>query len=296
MAGVVGRFGGLPLVGIDDDEIDPVGRHPHLLRPHRTGRRDALDLRDDEAAVVARRQGDVQGAEIAALVLHRDVAVLVRRGAADDRHVGRDVREMQPLLAAEFDQADDVVLGCGVHLAAMAARIDEGVEPDLGQHAGALSGGVADHVEQNAARHVIGGQVVGADHLPDLGRFPVRRTARVRSRDDPAHQARLGQPVDPVDPVHVARRDGQEQVQIAGMPGGVEGFADGFQGEIGRSEAARRTDRDGSAVGDALHGFLGRDDSGRHGGKSPLFFVSLIKCLPRLDSPQKGFDGGTGAN
>jgi hypothetical protein len=54
------------------------------------------------------------------------------------------------------------------------ARIDEGVEADLGQHARALGGRLAVHVEQDAGRNVVGGELVVADHLPDLRRLGSR--------------------------------------------------------------------------------------------------------------------------
>ena len=64
----------------------------------------ALDLGDHEAAAVARGERQIERAERRGLVLHRDVAARVGGGAADDRDVGRDVAEVQPLLAVELDQ------------------------------------------------------------------------------------------------------------------------------------------------------------------------------------------------
>ena len=104
---VVERLGRLQLVGIDDHEVDEMPRHPHVVRPQRPRRRHPLHLRDDEPAVVADRDRLVEPAEIGALVLVGEVAVLVRRGRPDDRHVRDDVREVQPGLAAELDAADD---------------------------------------------------------------------------------------------------------------------------------------------------------------------------------------------
>ena len=45
----------------------------------------------------------------------------------------------------------------GIHGAAFAVGIDEGVEADLGDDAGPLGGGLAHHVEHDAGGHVVGG-------------------------------------------------------------------------------------------------------------------------------------------
>jgi hypothetical protein len=62
--------------------------------------RKLADLRDDLAAAVSRGHGHRQHLALDGLALHRDVPVLVRGGAADDRHVDREGVEQQPFPAA----------------------------------------------------------------------------------------------------------------------------------------------------------------------------------------------------
>jgi hypothetical protein len=117
---VVGRLRGLQLVGIDDDVIDQHARHAHVMRLQRAVLHDALHLRDDDAAIVARGQRLLQAAEIGALVLIGQVAALVRRGGADDRDIRRDGRKIQPLLALELLDTDNrLARGAVVHGAAL---------------------------------------------------------------------------------------------------------------------------------------------------------------------------------
>ena len=132
---------------------------------------DALDLGDDDAAIVVRSQRLLQPAEIGAFMLIGQVAALVGRGGADDRDMRRDGRKIEPLLAVELLDAHDRIAGGRVHRAALMARVGEGVEADLGQHARPLGGRLAMHVEQDAGRDIVGGDRIVADHLPDLRRL-----------------------------------------------------------------------------------------------------------------------------
>ncbi len=74
----------------DDDAIDQHARHLDLARVERAAIGDALDLRDDDAATVVRRHRDRQGLERQRLVLHREIAVGVGGGRADDSDLDRD--------------------------------------------------------------------------------------------------------------------------------------------------------------------------------------------------------------
>ena len=89
---VVGRQRRLQLVGRDDDVVDQHAGHTHVMRLQRAVLDDALHLRDDDAAIVARRQRLFEPAEIGAFVLVGEVAALVGGGGADDRDVGHDRR------------------------------------------------------------------------------------------------------------------------------------------------------------------------------------------------------------
>ncbi len=91
---IVERLRRLLLVGIDDDVIDQHARHAHVMRLQRAFLGDALDLRDDDAAIVAGGQRLIETAEIGALVLIGQVAALVGGRRADDRHLRHDRLEI----------------------------------------------------------------------------------------------------------------------------------------------------------------------------------------------------------
>ena len=117
------------------DAIDEDARNLHVLRLDRSLRDDALDLRDDDAAVVVRGHRLRQVVEQSAIPLHADVAERVGARAADERDVDRRRLVEQPLLAFDFDELDDVVRRDVVDLAAAESRIDVRMEADLGEKA-----------------------------------------------------------------------------------------------------------------------------------------------------------------
>ncbi len=94
--GVIGGGRGLQLVRGLDDDVDQDPGHAHVMGFERAALRDALDLRDDEAARGAGRKRHLHRAQRRALLLEAEVAVLVGRGGADDGHIGLDRGEMQP--------------------------------------------------------------------------------------------------------------------------------------------------------------------------------------------------------
>lgn len=65
-------------------------------------------------------------------------------------------------------------------------------------------------------------------------------------------QPRLGDVVDALDAVEIARRDRQHHGQSARMLLGLEPRADGAQHRVGNGEAGRGTDRDDGVVGNLL--------------------------------------------
>ena len=81
---VVERLRRLLLVGIDDDVVDQHAGHADIVRPERAVLGDALDLRNDDAAIVAGGERLVETAEIGAFVLVGEIAALVGGGGADD--------------------------------------------------------------------------------------------------------------------------------------------------------------------------------------------------------------------
>ena len=101
----------LGLLG-DDDAVDEDAGDLHLPRIERAALGDALDLRDDDAARVARRHRDREAFERERLALHRDVAVGIGGGAAHDADVDRERAVEQVLLAVERHQRDEVLGAC----------------------------------------------------------------------------------------------------------------------------------------------------------------------------------------
>ena len=194
-------------------------------------------------------------------MLHGDIAALVGRGAADDRDLGRQVREMQPGVLGEIDDMHDLATAPGrrVHFAAVEARIDERVQPDLGQYSGTLGGGIARHVVEHAGGQVIGGDLVAADHLPDRRRRQRRGAARERAGDDRVDQAGPGQMIDALHAIHVAGRDRREDREAARLLFRAITLADRLQHEVRAIQPGRRADRHHRIVGNEL-GRIGRGD------------------------------------
>lgn len=186
-------------------------------------------------------------------------------GAANDGDVGRDRREVEPRVAVEVGAADDRLCGGRVvHGAALVLGVDEGIEADLGEHARPLGRGIADHVVEDSARHVVGRDRVVADQAPDRRHRQGRRAGGQGARDHAGEQAGPREMVDPLDPVHVAGSDGVQRRQSARTARVLETLADGAQHAVGAAEATRRADRDHGAIGDQRRRFVRRDHAG-HG-------------------------------
>ena len=237
--GVKRGLRGLPLLRLDDHEIDQHAGHVNGHRLQRAGVGKPLDLGDHDAAVVARGQRLIERTEVGALVLPGDVAAIVGAGAANDGDIGHDRREVEPGVAVEFGAADDR-LGCGrvVHGAALQLWIDEGAESDLGEHARPLGRGLAGHVEEDPARHVVGRDRVVGDQAPD-GRHRQRGRAGGKGACDHAgEEAGLGEVVNPLDPVHVAGGDGVDRRQSARAAGALEPLPDRAQHAVRATQAA----------------------------------------------------------
>lgn len=230
---IIGGFGGLALIGIDHDQIDQMARHMHVMGAQRAARGDALDLRDDQPAVVLGGDRLFHPAQIGAFVFIGQVAMFIGGRRPDDGHVGDDIGEMQPGLAIEFASENNGFGGTlVVHRAAFADRVDEGFKAHLRQHTRTPRARVAVHVEHDPRGHVIGGDPVFDDHAPDLRHRQRGRPRRIGPGDDLRQQPVLGQMVDPLDAIHVARRDRMQRGQVARVAFGIETGADGGQHRI----------------------------------------------------------------
>ncbi len=242
---------GLHLVRRDHDRVHENAGDKDLLRPQGAGLRQPLDLRDDNAAIVAHRERLIERAEIGALMLIGEVAALVGRGGADDCHIGDDRREEQPFVAREFHhRRDGRGGGLGVHRAAFPARIDEGVHADLGQHARPFGGGLAMHVEQDAGGDVVGRDAVAGDHLPNFRRLGLRRPRWIGPGEHARQAPVLGQMVDALDAPHIASGDRVQRRQIARTAACIEASPDCREHSVRASQTRGRRHRDDGAVGD----------------------------------------------
>ncbi len=128
IARVVVRRVGLPLLGVDDDEVDEDAGNPDLLAGQRAAPRHPLHLHDDDAAGAPRRLRHREHLAEHRFLLHRHVAVLVGGRAAQERDVDRHRLEEQPLLAGEVDDLDEIGRRARALPRALLARIDERVE------------------------------------------------------------------------------------------------------------------------------------------------------------------------
>ena len=106
----------------------------------------------------------------------------------------------------------------GVHRAAFADRVGEGVEPDLGEDPGPARGHVAVHVEEDARGDVVGGDAVLDEHPPDLGHRQRRGPAGVGAGDDVASRPSLARWSTPLIPYMSPAAIGCSVVRSRGCP------------------------------------------------------------------------------
>ena len=266
--GVVDGLRGLELLRCHHHAVHEDAGDAHVLGPERSRPGKALDLRDHGAPVVAGGKRLVERSQVGALVLEGEVAPLVGGGGADDRDVRRDGRKEQPVLAREPLVPHDGLGGRGRrHGAAFLLRVDEGVQPDLGQHPGPLRCRLAVHVEEDAGRDVVGGDGVLLDHPADRGRLCRRGAGGIGAAERAAEQSRPGEVVDALDGVHVAGGDGVKRGQVARTAGLVEARADRLEYGVRTAEARGGRHGDGRAIANDAGGFAGGEDL--HGAASP---------------------------
>ena len=191
-----------------------------------------LHLHDDDAAGIVRGHRDRQCLQRQCFLLHRDVAVGVGRGAADDADVDREGLVHQVILAADVDQRDEVFLRAVVDLAAAVARSTKVPRPTREICARLAAGDVAEEVGDDALRQVVALDLVLHRELLQL-RYqpPVAPTTRLTSPSWPS---------------------GLRPRSFIALPGGVE------EGEVLRrafsaSGRHRKTllQRDGDVLGEA---------------------------------------------
>jgi hypothetical protein len=113
-----------------DDAVDEDAGDADLAGRQSVAARHALDLDDHDPARVLRRLRDRERVQRGCLPLHCHVALLVRRRAAQERHVDRASRIEQELFAFEFDDLHQRLGRHRIHATAPAPRVGEGAQPD----------------------------------------------------------------------------------------------------------------------------------------------------------------------
>ena len=142
----------------------------HVMGPQRSTRRNTFDLRDYQTTMIAHGDGLFQTTKIGALMLIRQVSVLIRCRGPQNGDIRHNIRKVQPGFTSKFLPVNNR-LGSGrvVHRAALAFGINKGLQPDLGQYTRPPCGHITVHVKQNARWNIIRFNPVLDDHLPDLG-------------------------------------------------------------------------------------------------------------------------------
>ena len=227
---------GLGLFGIDHDQVDQHAGDLHLLRRQRAAQRHALDLGDHDAAGVARGLRHRDHLAEHRLMLHRDVAVLVGGGAAHQRDVDMEGLEEQIFLAVDRREFDEVFGRPFALPAAAMARIDEGVQADMGGETGTARRHFARQLRQAALRQRIGLDLVGGGHAHD------RRRIHQRAGDHALQQAGMGEMADAAVGA-VAEADRMHRGQIARLAFGQKALADRRRSACPARNARRRNRR-----------------------------------------------------
>ena len=235
------------------------------MRAQRPVLRNPPHLSDDQAARIARGQGHLHGTQGGPLLLIGQVAIFVGGRGADDRHIGVQGGEVQPILARKVHPPDQRFgPGRSIHGATFLIGVDKGLHPDLGQHAGPLGRPFAQHVEHDARGDVIGLDLLGQDQLPDQRRGRIGRPRGVGPADDARQHPRLGDVIDALGAEHVPGSNRVDRGQRAGMPLGLKPLAQGLQHGIRAAQTGRGIDRHHRAILDQPHGLGGCFDLGHH--------------------------------
>jgi hypothetical protein len=128
----------------DHHAVDEDARDLHLPRIETAALGEAFNLHDDDPVGVADRHGNRERFERQRFPFHGDVALGVRRRAADDAHRDREGLVEEELFASNLQEFDQILRGAGVDLSAAKARIDESPEADAGQVARPMGGNVSE--------------------------------------------------------------------------------------------------------------------------------------------------------
>ena len=237
----------------EDDAVDQHAGHLDAARIQRSFGGDPFDLRDDDAARVARRDRQREVLERERLALGGDIAVGISRGPANQRNLDRERLEEQVLAAVDFEHADDVLGRPRVHPSAPVARIDIGSQSDRRQGAGLAGADVAIQVREDAL-----GQVVSLDLVRDGQLFDPRYEPEVAA-DHALEEPCVTETVEPLF-LHVALPAGEHQREVARRPGGEEALLQCDEELVRRAVAAVTGRCDHVSVVNHGDGVFGLDD------------------------------------
>ena len=260
---------GLPMVlGLGDDHaVDQDARYLDLAGIERAALGDPLDLRNHDTAGIARSHGDRQSFQRQRFLLHREIAVGVRRGGADDSDVDRKGPVVEVFPAVDRHQLNQL-LGCArVELAAAETGIDESAQAHSRKVSGLAGGDVAIEMADDALRQVVCLDGIGDGEPLDL------RQERPVPADHAPHEAFVPEMIEAlVLPVALPGRIDQCQVARFAdrlqelLLGGQEQLLQGDDDFLGNAYPDEASGRHRVAVADQPHGIHGRHDLAVLGG------------------------------
>ncbi|MNV16862.1 hypothetical protein D3C71_1076330 [compost metagenome] len=233
--------------------VDQHARHLDLAGVERPTLGDALDLRNDHAARVARGHGNRQRFERERLALHSEVAVRVGCGRADDAHMDREGLVEQVVLPVDGQHAHQVFGGARVELAAAVARVHKGIETHARERAGLARSDVAEQMRDHAL-----GQVPGLDLVVHRQLLDARHQAPVPT-DHALEQTRVAQVVEAT-LLAIALPCGVDQREVARGLRGLPALGQRHGDALGKADTHKAAGGHGIAVVDELHRIGGADD------------------------------------
>ena len=211
---------------------------------------DPLDLSNDDATVIFGGLGEREDVSDEALALKGEVALGIGTGGADEGDVNGNGLVAQPGLAIEVEALDEGFGGAFVEAAATVLGIDEGVEADLSEDAGAFSGDLTEKDAEYTLGQVVGLDFVGESEGAEFGgQVPV-------AADNAAKQAAMGEVIEAAI-VAVALPSAVEESEVLRGAGLEKALFEGGGQEFGmaRTDEAANTNR--NAAGDGGDGFSG---------------------------------------
>ena len=197
------------------------------------------------------RLGDRQAVDRQRLALHGHVTACIGARATQERGVDRKRLVEEVLAPVDLHDPDQLLGGALVELPAAVARIDEGVQADVGQRARTSGGDVAVEVADDALR-----QVVGLDLALEREATDLRHQPPVAA-DHAPHHALVAKGVEAA-LLAVALPGRVDQRQVARHAAVEEALLQRQRQRLGDAGADEATHSDGRAIGYQRHRLGGR--------------------------------------